>query len=643
MPRSFTLRTTVTLLLAVALQLLPTEPLLSQSASYVPHRVTRGKSFSDFEALLRDVASADVVYLGENHDDPGTHALQLAVLEGLARRGVPVVLALEMFERDVQAHLEAYLAGTMPESAFLAVSRPWENYASDYRPLVEFAKAQRWPVIATNIPRPLASAVSRGGLAVFDTLDTTTRGWTAVENQCGTDTKYGRKFTALMGGGGHGGGGMPAAAMDRFYAAQCVKDEAMAESIARALDAHPQAVIVHAAGGFHVEEGLGTVERVARRVKAGGVQRPVRRQVVVMFRPVPDLDVVTAGEHRRLGDYVVYVFRPRADSAPTDASAAAAHASVEPHAPALEGVPDETRAVAVVDQPSRERTVRPEQLMPRLHALAHDSMEGRGAGTPGGARGRAYLEAEARAIGLQPIGAGFQVPVRVRARPGADSIGANVIARLPGRRAGGPVLVLSAHHDHLGVRGDSIYNGADDDASGSVALLALAERFVAEPLEHDVIFAWFEAEESGMLGSRAFVAEPPVPLDRIAVNVNLDMVSRHEGGATLWVAGTAHYPFLRPHAEAVVPRAAVPIRFGHDTPGGRPSDNWTGSSDHASFHRAQIPFLYLGVEDHPDYHRPGDDAEKVDPAFYAATVSYAEALVRELDRHLEAIHAQRAR
>ncbi len=283
-----------------------------------------------------------------------------------------------------------------------------------------------------------------------------------------------------------------------------------------------------------------------------------------------------------------------------------------------------------------------ETLMRRLTALAHDSMEGRGAGTPGGARGRAYIEQELRAMGVAPAGAQYQVPVRVRARPGADTLGANVVARIPGTRGGnGPVLVLSAHHDHLGIRNDSIYNGADDDASGSVALLTLAEEFLKTPLEYDVIFAWFEAEESGMLGSRAFVAEPPVPVERIAMNVNLDMVSRHEGGGTLWVAGTTHYPFLRPIAESAVPKATIPIRFGHDTAGERPSDNWTSASDHASFHRANIPFLYLGVEDHPDYHKPGDDADKVRPEFFAATVRFAEVLVRVLDAQLEAVHAAR--
>ncbi len=286
--------------------------------------------------------------------------------------------------------------------------------------------------------------------------------------------------------------------------------------------------------------------------------------------------------------------------------------------------------------------VNAERLMVRLGALAHDSMEGRGAGTPGGKRGRRYIERELRALNVAPAYATYESPVRVRARPGADSLGANVAARIPGRKGSGPVMVLSAHHDHLGVRNDSIYNGADDDASGSVALLTLAEQFKKMPLEHDVILVWFEAEESGMLGSRAFVESPPVPTARIALNVNLDMISRHEGGRTLWVAGTAPYPFLKPVVESLVPQAPVTVKLGHDTAAGRASDNWTQSSDHASFHRVGIPFLYLGVEDHPDYHRPGDDASKVEPAFFASTVAFTEQLVRALDARLVELQAARA-
>lgn len=298
-------------------------------------------------------------------------------------------------------------------------------------------------------------------------------------------------------------------------------------------------------------------------------------------------------------------------------------------------------ATAGSQPPTASSNALGEQLMRRLTALAHDSMEGRGAGTPGGVRGRAFIVNELRALGVAPAGADYQVPVRVRARPGADTLGANIVALMPGRRSGGPVIVVSAHHDHLGIRNDSIYNGADDDASGSVAMLSLAEAFKREPLEHDVILAWFDAEESGMLGSRAFVESPPVAKERIALNVNLDMISRHEGGETLWITGTAHYPFLRPIAESAVPRSAVKISFGHDTAGPRPSDNWTMASDHASFHRAGIPFLYLGVEDHPDYHKPGDDASKVDARFFSSTVAFTEQLIRVLDARLSEFAGKR--
>lgn len=276
-------------------------------AMYVPHRVTQGKSFTDFEGMLQQLAKADAVFLGEQHDDRGTHALQLAVLEGLARRNVKVVLALEMFERDVQASLDAYLAGTMPESAFLAQSRPWPNYGPDYRPMVEFAKAKGWPVIASNVPRAVASMVSRGGLAALDTLGAERRAWVADERRCAPGDKYARKFTKTMEDmGGHGSAAMPPEMIGRFYEAQCVKDETMAESIAAAFDRYPDALVVHVAGGFHVEEALGTVERVVRRVKAGEVTRKVSAFPVVMFVPTPVLDSIKPGAERHLGTYVVY-------------------------------------------------------------------------------------------------------------------------------------------------------------------------------------------------------------------------------------------------------------------------------------------------------------------------------------------------
>lgn len=276
------------------------------------------------------------------------------------------------------------------------------------------------------------------------------------------------------------------------------------------------------------------------------------------------------------------------------------------------------------------------RIMQRLGALAADSMEGRRAGTPGSARARAYLIRELTAMGAKPVGGSYEMPVTLRARAGSDTAGANVVARIPGKRSSGPVLVLSAHYDHLGVRNGVVFNGADDDASGCVALLTIAERLLREPPEHDVILAFFDAEESGMVGSKAFVSAPPVALDRIAMNINLDMVARQDGKA-LWVSGTSHTPSLKPIAEQAATNAAVTIRFGHDTKNLKPGDDWTGSSDHSAFHNKGIPFLYLGVEDHDDYHQSGDDADKVDPAFFRGTVDFAYALLRAADAKLNTV------
>lgn len=270
------------------------------------------------------------------------------------------------------------------------------------------------------------------------------------------------------------------------------------------------------------------------------------------------------------------------------------------------------------------------RLMSRLSALSADSMEGRRAGTPGAARARAWIIRELTAMGAKPVGSTFEHFVKLPARPGSDTAGANVVARIPGTRPGGPVIVLSAHYDHLGVRNGETYNGADDDASGCVALITIGERLMKAPLEHDVILAFFDAEESGMFGSRAFVGNGPFPPEQIVLNINLDMIARQDGKA-LWVAGTAHYPSLKPIADAAVEGSPISVRFGHDTKALKPGDDWTGSSDHAAFHAKGIPFMYLGVEDHPDYHKPGDDADKIDASFFRATVDYAFRLVRAAD------------
>jgi uncharacterized iron-regulated protein len=278
--------------------------------SYVPQRVydSRQKKFTDFEAMLADLARADVVFVGEQHDDQNTHRLELALLEGLMRRRGTLTLSLEMFERDAQPLLSGYVAGQVTEEAFLQESRPWPRYATDYRPMVEMARAHGWPVLAANVPRRLASQVSKEGIGALDKLSPTDRSYVAKSIEC-PDDDYRKRFVDTM--NEHPAPGSEkmskeerTARDDRFYHAQCIKDETMAESIAEA-SGSARSLIVHYNGSFHSDYSLGTAARVKRRLKNA-------RVVVVSMLPVDDLDTLKPSkDDRKVADYLVYTLKPR--------------------------------------------------------------------------------------------------------------------------------------------------------------------------------------------------------------------------------------------------------------------------------------------------------------------------------------------
>jgi Zn-dependent M28 family amino/carboxypeptidase len=284
------------------------------------------------------------------------------------------------------------------------------------------------------------------------------------------------------------------------------------------------------------------------------------------------------------------------------------------------------------------------RLLADVGRLAHDSMAGRAVGTPENAKARAYLISELRRIGIAPIGGNYEhafararrarpdTSGRVQATP--DSVrGVNVVAMLPGTQDPERIIVVSAHYDHVGVRNGQIYNGADDNASGTAGVLALAAHFKAHPPRHTMLFVFFDAEELGLVGARAFVANPPVALDRIGANVNLDMVSRSDK-EELWAAGAGHYPQLRPLLESVAAEAPVKLLLGHDSGAGR--DDWTNLSDQGAFHAVGIPVVLFSVEDHADYHQPTDDPEKVQVAFYVGSMRTIAAYLQRLDADLPA-------
>ncbi len=231
---------------------------------------------------------------------------------------------------------------------------------------------------------------------------------------------------------------------------------------------------------------------------------------------------------------------------------------------------------------------------------------------------------------LQP----WEATGRTRAGPKTYN-GVNVIGVIPGTRVSDKYIVVTAHYDHVGANDGQIFNGADDNASGVATMLALAAELKRQAPEHSVIIVALDGEERGLLGAKHFVEAPPVPLSSITMNLNFDMTARAETDGKLWVTGTYQNPSFRPILEAIPADGSVALAFGKDTPEDKGEDNWVEASDHGAFFRAQVPFLYLGVNYHPDYHRPSDDFERITPAVFTSATTLSIASFRALDRALD--------
>jgi Peptidase family M28 len=289
-----------------------------------------------------------------------------------------------------------------------------------------------------------------------------------------------------------------------------------------------------------------------------------------------------------------------------------------------------------------------DQLMSDVALLASPPFEGRRTSTPGGLKARAWVVDRFTAIGLEPAGkSGYLEPfsfvhhsVRGLFAPGRPfrteyPDAANVIAVIPGASASASTIVISAHYDHLGTIDGETYPGADDNASGVAALLAIAHAFAAARPIHRLVFVAFDAEEEGLRGAEAFVESGLVPLDRVALNVNMDMVARNDRNE-IFAAGTHQSPWLRPLLEDVQHRSGVKILFGHDRPVQKAGsvEDWTDLSDHGVFAARRVPFVYFGVEDHGDYHRPTDTADKIDRRFFGDVTDMIVEAVRTFDKSL---------
>jgi Zn-dependent M28 family amino/carboxypeptidase len=288
--------------------------------------------------------------------------------------------------------------------------------------------------------------------------------------------------------------------------------------------------------------------------------------------------------------------------------------------------------LAQAAQPAVERVrVDADRLLQDVTTLSSEQYEGRLTGSAGNRRAQEFIAQRFRDLKLPPLRGAYEHTFSYT-RGGVAGTGTNLVATIDGSAERDRFIVIGAHYDHLGLRDGKIYYGADDNASGVAALLAAAEHFSRHRPRLSMVFVAFDAEESGLQGAKAFVTTPPVDLKRVALMVNMDMVSRGDKN-TLFVAGTAHYPQLKEPVAAIARGRSITVEFGHDRPlpGAPPNHDWTNASDHGPFHAAGIPFLYFGVEDHPDYHKPTDTADGIPRPFYVEATRFIIETLSALD------------
>ena len=269
-----------------------------------------------------------------------------------------------------------------------------------------------------------------------------------------------------------------------------------------------------------------------------------------------------------------------------------------------------TSAVAADKPPTPKTPIAVNDVKPHVLWLADPARQGRSGDAA--LESANYLRDHFRRLKLQPLfdNSYFQdLPGRPDAKKQPRTVGRNVGAILPGRRSN-EIVILSAHYDHLGVRKDRLYPGADDNASGVALMLEIARQLANRktPPERTIAFIGFDLEERLLWGSRWFAANPPWPLEQVKLFVTADMVGRSLGNLplpTVFCLGSEHAPQLRTVLDRVgVPGGLEVARLGIDLVGTR--------SDYGPFRDRKVPFLFFSTGEHPDYHSPRDTPDRVD-------------------------------
>ncbi|MFY0630900.1 MAG: M28 family peptidase [Flavobacteriaceae bacterium] len=277
-------------------------------------------------------------------------------------------------------------------------------------------------------------------------------------------------------------------------------------------------------------------------------------------------------------------------------------------------------------------TVDISEVLSLQKTLSSDAFAGRGTGN--NEKAQELITSYFKKVGLKKFEGDYLSPFTfIDEKTKKERKGTNIIGYVEGKSYPNKFIVIGAHYDHMGVVDGIIFNGADDNASGTSALLVLAKYFTEHQPDHSIIFAAFDAEELGLHGSKSFVNTPPVSLGDIKLNINFDMISRNPKNE-IYVVGTHPYPQFKPLVEEIAKTSALlTVSFGHDDPNDKTKDYWMFSSDNGPFHRKGIPNITFSEEDHPGYHKPSDDFENTNPEFYQKVVKFIQKTIVNIDEH----------
>jgi len=252
---------------------------------------TRNKEIVTIEKIVTAMKNADVLFFGEEHNDSAGHYLEYKIFKTLYERyGNNLVLSLEMFETDNQLVLNEYLKGQIDEKRLEKDARLWSNY-KDYRPMVEFAKENKIPVIAANTPRRYVSLVTKRGMQSLDSLSKVAKQFLPPLPYDTLPGRYHEKFLAIM-------KGSPGSGNSNIYYSQSLWDAGMSYSIFHFLKKNKHKKVFHCVGKFHSDEKLGTLAQLQKRNKKLAILN-------ISCFPDDSFDNPDWGKFEVLGDFII--------------------------------------------------------------------------------------------------------------------------------------------------------------------------------------------------------------------------------------------------------------------------------------------------------------------------------------------------